>query len=145
MDDYGLDMDEVTKVIDSADVLIVRFAILDKRLLIDTRTTEQEGPLIAIVPKAGSVEERFKSLKKLRPRFPLPEKIMSFMWPRHMETFRNSGLWEKIESRMVSLGGDCMTPRCEEIFTELAREERSEVMAAIRGGEGYQSLWERTG
>lgn len=145
MDDYGLDMDEVTKVIDSAEVLIVRFAILDKRLLIDTRTSEQEGPLMAIVPKAGSVEERFKSLKKLRPRFPLPDKIMSFMWPRHMETFRNSGLWEKIESRMVSLGGDCMAGRCEEIFGELAHEERSEVMAAIRGGEGYQSLWERTG
>ncbi len=144
MDDYGLDIDEVTKVIDSAEVLVVRFAILDKRLLIDTRTNEQEGPLIAAVPRAGSAEERFKSLKKLRPRFPLPEKIMSFMWPRQMETFRNSGLWEKIKSRMVSLGGEPMAERCEEIFQQLARDERAEVMSAIRGGEGYQSLWERT-
>ena len=145
MDDYGLDMDEVAKVIDSAEVLVIRFAILDKRLLLDTRTNEQEGPLIAIVSKAGSVEERFKSLKKMRPRFPLPDKIMSFQWPRQMETFRNSGLWQKIEARMVSLGGEAMTERCTQIFDELAREERAEVMAAIRGGEGYQSLWERTG
>ena len=144
MDDYGLDLDEVARVIDAAEVLVVRFAILDKRLLIDGRTSETEGPLIAVVPKASSVEERFKALKKLRPRLPLPEKIMSFMWPRHMETFRNSGLWSRIEARLVSLGGEAMTQRCGEVFDDLIREEKSEVLAAIRGGEGYQSLWERS-
>ena len=145
MDDYGLDIDEVARVIDSADVIVVRFAILDKRLLIDARTNEQEGPVIAVVAKAGSVEGRFKALKKLRPRFSLPDKIMSFMWPRHMETFRKSGLWQKIEARMVQLGGDEMTKRCNEVFEELSKQERAEVLAAIRGGEGYQSLWERSG
>lgn len=143
MDDFGLDMDEVTKTIESAQVLVIRFAIVDKRLLIDTRTSEREGPFIGVVPKAGSVEERFKSLKRLRPRFPLPEKIMSFMWPRHMETFRKSGLWNRIEARLVSVGGDEMGKRCEEAFEELIRQEKLEVLAAIRGGEGYQSLWER--
>ena len=145
MDDYGLDINEVARVIDSADVIVVRFAILDKRLLIDARTSEQEGPVIAVVAKAGSVEERFKALKKLRPRFSLPDKIMSFMWPRHMETFRKSGLWQKIEARMVQLGGDEMAKRCNEVFEELSKQERAEVLAAIRGGEGYQSLWERSG
>ena len=48
MDDYGLDLDEVARVIDAADVLVIRFAILDKRLLIDGRTGESEGPLIVI-------------------------------------------------------------------------------------------------
>jgi hypothetical protein len=143
MDDFGLDIEEVTKVIEGADVLVVRFAIVDKRLLIDTRTNEQEGPFIAVVPKAGSIEERFKALKRLRPRFALPEKIMSFMWPRHMETFRNSGLWSRIEQRLVALGGDELTQRCNGVFEELIREEKLEVLAAIRGGEGYQSLWER--
>jgi len=37
-----------------------------------------------------------------------------------------------------------MTPRCEEVFQQLAMEEKAEVLQAIRGGEGYQSLWERT-
>jgi hypothetical protein len=145
MDDYGLDLDEVARVIDSAEVLVVRFAILDKRLLIDARTTENDGPLITIVPKASSVEDRFKALKKLRPRFPLPDKIMSFMWPRQMETFKASGLWEKIEGRLVSLGGEQMLPACQSVFEELEHEEKAEVVAAIRGGETYQSLWERSG
>jgi hypothetical protein len=143
MDDYGIDLEEASRVIESAEVLVIRFAILDRRLLIDARTSDQDGPMIAIVPKARSVEERFKSLKKLRPRFQLPDKIMSFMWPRQMETFVNSGLWEKIEARLVSLGGDEMIERCRAIFEDLLGQEKAEVVAAIRGGEGYQALWER--
>lgn len=145
MNDYGFDMDEVLRVIDSAEVLVIRFAILDKRLLVDARTSEQEGPVIAIVPKAGSAEERVKGLKQMRPRLPLPDRIMSFMWPRQMETFRSSGLWGKIEERMVSLGGESMSEQCQKVFMELARQERAETLAAIRGGEDYQSLWERSG
>lgn len=143
MDDYGLDMDEATRVIDTAEVLVVRFAILDKRLLIDTRTDDHDGPLIVIVDRAGSVEERFKSLKKLRPRFPLPEKVMSFLWPRHIGTFRRSGLAQRITDRLVSIGGEEMTAEAEKAFDELAGREKREVATAIRGGESYQTLWER--
>jgi hypothetical protein len=143
VDEYGLDIEEVLRVIDVADVLVVRFAIFEKRLLIDARTSELEGPLIAVVPRAGSIEERFKSLKRMRPRFPLPDKIMSFMWPRQLETFKKSGIWERIQARMVALGGEEMAARCDEVLQELEREERAEVLAAIRGGEGYQAIWER--
>ena len=143
MDDYGLDMDEATRVIDSADVLVVRFAILDKRLLVDIRTDDHNGPLIAVVDKAGSVEERFKSLKKLRPRFPLPEKIMSFMWPRHIGTFRLSGLAQRITDRLVSVGGEDMAAQADKDFDELAGREKREVDTAIRGGDSYQTHWAR--
>lgn len=144
MDDYGLDIDEVLRVIDTANVLVVRFAILDKRLLVDLRTNEQEGPLVAMIPKASSVEDRFRKLKQLRPRFPLPDKIMSFLWPRQIETFRNSGLWDRIVQRLVSLGGEELTVHCEKVYKELEQEEKAEVIMAIRGHETYQSLWERS-
>ena len=143
MDDYGLDIDEVMRVIDTAEVLVVRFPILGKRLLVDARSSQEEGPFIAVVPKAGSVEERFRSLKQLRPQFPLPDKITSFMWPRHLQTFKASGLWERIVQRLLRLGGEEMLAHCEKAYKELEWEERAEVMAAIRGGESYQSLWER--
>lgn len=145
MDDYGIDMNEVGRVIDSADVLVVRFAIVDKRLLIDARTNDKDGPLIAVVPKAGSVEERFKELKKMRPRFPLPEKIMSFTWPRHIDTFRCSGLAERIESRLVSLGGEAMARSVQHAIDQLATEEKAEVLSAIRGDDRYQTIWQRAG
>ncbi len=142
--DYGIDMNEVERVINTADVLIIRFAIVDKRLLIDARTNEKgDGPFIAVVPKASSVEERFKELKKLRPRFPLPEKIMSFTWPRHIDTFRGSGLPERIEARLVQLGGEAMAANVRDAISALAAEEKSEVLSAIRGDERYQTIWQR--
>jgi hypothetical protein len=86
MDDYGLDIDEVTRVIDAAEVLVVRFAIVDKRLLIDSRTSENEGPLIAIVPRAGSVEERFKSSEEAAPPLPAAGQDHVVHVARHIDT-----------------------------------------------------------
>lgn len=141
--DFGIDLHEIFDVIDSAEVLIVRFAIIDRRLLVDARVSETEGPLIKVVPRATSVEDRFRSLKRLRPRFPLPEKIMSFTWPRHVETLQAAGVWEHIVARLRAIGGEGVEEQCASAWQELCQEERKQVMAAIRGGEGYQSLWER--
>src|SRR4030043_346807 len=104
MDDFGMNLDEVKGVIDTAEVLVIRFAILEKRLLMDARHSEKEAPLLQLVPKASSVEERFRSLKQLRPHFTLPDKIMSFTWPRHVETFRAAGLWQRIIERLDASG-----------------------------------------
>jgi hypothetical protein len=141
--DFGLDIEEILKVIDTAEVLVVRFAILEKRLLIDARHSDTEGPLIKVVPRAASVEERFRHLKSLRPKFPLPEKIMSFMWPRHVELLEKSGVWQRIVDRLTGLGYPDAGAACDAALQELLQEERTEVQSAIKGGEGYQSLWER--
>ncbi len=138
-----MDLDEVIQVINTAEVLVIRFAILDKRLLMDARSSESDGPMLKLVPKASSAEERFRSLKELRPRFPVPEKIMSFTWPRHVETFKAAGLWQRIVERLSSSGHADVQEQCDAAFNELLEEEKSEVLAAIRGGENYQSLWER--
>jgi hypothetical protein len=143
MDEFGMDLDEVMEVIDTAEVLVIRFAILDKRLLIDARHDEVDGPLVKLVPKTSSVEERFRSLRELRGRFPLPEKIVSFTWPRQVETFRIAGLWSRIVDRLIASGHKGVKEQCEAVFGELVDEEKAEVMTAIRGGPSYQSLWER--
>ncbi len=143
MDEFGMELDEVREVIDTAEVLVIRFAILEKRLLMDARSSEAEGPLLALVPKAPSAEERFRSLKQLRPRFALPDKIMSFTWPRHVETFRAAGLWQSIIDRLAASGQSGVEEQAEAVFQELIQEEKAEVLTAIRGGESYQSLWER--
>jgi hypothetical protein len=143
MDEFGMNLDEVREVIDTAEVLVIRFAILEKRLLMDARFNEKEAPLLQLVAKASSVEERFRSLKQLRPHFALPDKIMSFTWPRHVETFRVSGLWQRIIDRLAASGHPGLEKQAEDVFQELVREEKSEVLTAIRGGDNYQSLWER--
>jgi len=140
-----MNLDEVKGVIDTAEVLVIRFAILEKRLLMDARHNEKEAPLLQLVPKASSVEERFRSLKQLRPHFTLPDKIMSFTWPRHVETFRVAGLWQRILDRLAASGHAGLEEQAEVVFQELVREETTEILTAIRGGDNYQSLWERQG
>ncbi len=142
--DFGLDLDEIFQVVETADVLIIRFQIIaDTRLLVDARSTEVDAPLIRLVPRAESVEDRFRGLKQLRPRFDLPDKIMSFRWPRHVSMLAETGVWDRIIQRMVDSGHESARSMCDHVWGELMASERREVFAAIRGGEGYQTLWER--
>lgn len=142
-DDFGVDLEEVFRVIETADVLVVRFQIVQKRLLIDFRTRPGIGPLIALVDRAESVEERFRSIKKLRPEFPFPERVMSFHWPRSTPVLVVSGAWQHVVDRVGVLGGHEGIDSCGKMMEELLIEERREVAAAIRGSDTYQTLWER--
>ena len=145
MDDYGIDLDEVGRVIDSADVLVVRFAIVDKRLLIDARTTETEGPAIAVVDKATSVEDRFKTRRRCGrasrcrsgscPSCGHATSIHSCIGPRRAGSGAAWSVWVATE----------WLERCNAAFDELSRQERTETFMAIRGGETYQTLWQRAG
>lgn len=142
-DEFGVDLDEVFKVIDTADVLVVRFHLIDKRLLVDFRTRPDVLPLVKIVPRAESVEDRFRSIKRLRPEFPLPEKVMSFHWPRSVPVLLNSGVWQHLVDRVSVLGDDETTESCGRAMEELMALERREVFGAIRGADHYQTIWER--
>ncbi len=142
-EDFGVDLDEVHKVIDAADVLIVRFHLLQQRLLIDFRTKAGVTPMVKVVPKADSVEERFRSIKKMRPDLPWPDKVMSFQWPRSLSVLLASGIWQHMVDRASSLGDDETTETCGKVMEELLASERAEVNGAIRGAEHYQTLWER--
>lgn len=142
-DDYGVDLEEILRVIDRAAVLIVRFDVLEPRLLVDFRADPPDTPIIQLVDRVNSAEERFRHLKSLRPRLPLPERIMSFPWPRAVAAFEQSGIWEKIEARLVSLGAE--QERIDRIRQQLIDGERAVTIAAITGGEGFRTIWERQG
>src|SRR5215207_3408139 len=142
-DDLGFDLSPILNAVESADVLIVRFPYFDKRLLIDVRRSELDPPVIQLVPQASGIEERFRSVKQARPRLPVPERIVSFQWPRHAETMAAAGVWQRIVERVVAAGGSGAARRCEETLEQMRAEERREQMRAIRGGERYETLWER--
>ncbi len=143
--DYGIDLDDVRRVIDTADVLVVRFAVTDRRLLIDARTSDDQGPMIRVVPRAGSAEERFRGLKMMRPRFRVPERILTFNWPRHAHVLAEAGIWDHLERRLVALGGDDAARQCAEAFREVVEEERLVEIAAIRGSDAFHTKWSSDG
>ena len=140
--DYLLDYDEIIKTVRTAEVITFRFVTVNQRLLIDNRSSEIDPPIVKLVPRANSVEERFKSLKKLRPRFRLPEKISAIFWPKFVDSMVERGVWEAIAQRIEEAGFTEAARSCEGVLKELREMERCEMTNAVRG-EGYQALWER--
>ena len=139
--DYELNVDEIVQTVESAEVLTLRFVVLSQRLLIDTRFSSIDGPMLKLVPPVKTAEERFRSLKQLRPRFRIPEKICSVWWPKHIESLTTSGVWPAIARRIIDSGSPDAAQLCEDIFQEMLMLEREEIRNAILG-KGYQALWE---
>src|SRR5438874_3605524 len=79
--DYALDIDQIIRTIESAEVVTFRFMLLEKRLLIDNRTNEIDGPMARLVNRVGSSEERFRSIRRMRPGFGLPDKLTAILLP----------------------------------------------------------------
>jgi|SRR5215211_2998682 len=141
--DYALNIDDIIHTMETAEVVRVRFLLLEKRLLIDNRCNEFEGPMIRIVSRSGSSEESFRNLKRMRPRFPLPEKMTAIWWPKYVNTLYTSGVWAAIVQRIADTGFTESVRRCDEVLRELILLERQEIKNAIIG-EGFQTIWQRS-
>ena len=139
--DFPIDMPEVMNIVDTSDVVIVRFTTVAKRLLLDFRGGAGDPPLIRLVRRVRSPEERFRELRRLRPGVQVPDQIMSFHWPKDVSSFQRLGVLDRIMERAQRTGHPS-DEQCRTAYAELLELERSELMAAVRGG-GYQTLWER--
>jgi hypothetical protein len=142
--DYPIDVDEIVRTVRSAEVLTIRFLILEKRLLIDNRYNEIDGPIVRLVDRVRSAEERFRSLRQLRPRFPVPEKITAIWWPKFVTTLDTLGIWPALVRRMADTGFGAAVRECSDAFEEMKRMERQVLRGAVTGEE-YQTIWPRSG
>lgn len=141
--EFNLDIGEIIRTVRRSEVVTFRFVTVPQRLLIDNRTNEIDGPLLKLVPKAANAEERFKSLKMLRPRFKLPEKISAIWWPRYIDSLAGTGIWDAIVDRLEATGFTESPEQARLLFSELVAMERGEISNAI-AGEGYKTLWPAT-
>lgn len=144
-DDLGFDLTPILQAVDAADVLVVRFPYFEKRLLVDLRAAERDLPVITLVPQASGIEERFRSVKQARPGLPLPDRIVSFQWPRHAQVMEAAGVWQHLVGRVIAAGGKAAEGRCAEAMRAMLEEERRETMRAIRGSERYETIWDGAG
>ena len=137
--DLGIDLHEVLAVVNTAEVFVVMFQHFERRLIVDTRTAGSEGPMIRLVNRVRNADERFRELRRMRPRFPAPERIHAFNWPRSARTLVALGVWQAIEERVRSIGAAAAT--CQAVLAELLNEERQEELKAARGEEPYRTIW----
>ncbi len=140
--DYRLDLDELRQNLGRTDVVGFYFPFLRQTLLADLRTSDVDGPMVAVTPMVDSVEERVRSLRRLRPRFPRPNALMLVPWPKLVGALARLGALEMLEDRLVQAGGDVMRERLAAAVAKLEAQERRQIQHAITG-EGYETLWER--
>lgn len=139
--EFPINVNQVKRVVEEADVFVIGFPFFTERLLIDTRVTDENGPLVKVVPGVSSLQERYATLREMRPNLPLPEKFTFFIWPRSVTALARLSIWGKIVNRLGSSGTDARGA-CEGVFRELQRIELAQVIAAVKG-EGFRSIYQR--
>ncbi len=142
--DFRVDVEEVCRAIDTGEIIALYFPLLRKTLLMDTRTTPLDGPMIKVVPMAASPEDRYRELVRMRPRLPKPESISIVPWPKFVESLTRTGVWDRIARRYAEIGPAEIVRKCVACLDELRAVEREEVRRAITG-ENFETLWDAAG
>jgi len=139
--DFRMDMDEILRNIRSAEIVCVYFPLLRKTLVVDTRTDVEDPPVVRLLPMANSIEERFRALRKLRPRFPQPDKVAIIPWPKYVDSLVRLGIWDKLVQRCAATGHAGSVKACKAALEELRALERAELVAVITGDQ-YHTIWQ---
>ncbi|MGI8925420.1 MAG: hypothetical protein ACR2HN_02090 [Tepidiformaceae bacterium] len=138
--DFTMDLADIGVTVQTGEVVAIRFVSVGHRLLLDFRCSEIDGPLVKVVEPVKSIEERYRSLQGLRPRFKPPEKIMAVWWPRFTTSLKTTGIWDQIMQRVSDSGYVEAVRRAEEALAELIALEREQQRGAVTG-EGFRTLW----
>ena len=139
--DFSLDMDEISRNIHRAEIVCLYFPLLRKTLVVDLRTDVEDPPIVRLMPMANSTEERVRSLRKLRPRFPQPEKVAILPWPKYVDSLVRLGIWDMLVERCASTGDRSSVKSCSAALDELRSLEQAELASVITG-EHYHTIWE---
>lgn len=110
-----VDIETIRQNVREAEVVTFYFPLLGKTLLVDTRTLTGEAvagsmpepvadaarrPLVRIVAMAHSADERFASLRRLRPEFDRPDSITMIPWGRRVDALQAEGVWALLLDRL---------------------------------------------
>lgn len=146
MDDDDQFLSQVLAGISEAEIVTIFFPLLRRALVIDTRHNEDVGHMVRVMPQESSMDDRIKSIEKLRPQFGKVRSILGIPWIKSVNTLREQGIGEQLVKRLSDAG----MPRsqAEEALnagiSELWRVEHRAFVAMIQG-EGYQTIWTARG
>jgi hypothetical protein len=135
-----VDLAEVEKIVDLCDVFTIMFRTFPERLLVDSRTSPQDGPLVAVVEPVATVEERYHWLGRKRPSFGPPERFMFFLWPHSIAFLEDCGVAARIRRGCEASGGPAAVAMFDGALAKLRQEEWLATRAAIIG-ENCRSIW----
>jgi hypothetical protein len=133
-----VDLEELRKVVENADVFAIGFRTFPQRLIIDARSADSQGTMVRVVEPVATVEERFFWLGKERPSFGVPERFTFFVWPHSLRYFEESGLGQIIRERVHPEADSQVAESMHRLF---ALEHQSTIDAVT--GKNYHTIWQR--
>ena len=141
---FLFDLNEVIRNVKSAEVMSVFFPAFHRSLIVDTRFSDSEGPLVRLMPMARSPQDRMRSIRRMRPGLPRPRNLTLIPWQRFVPSLVSSGVWDSILDRVRESGDAEALAACEKALADLLELEREETIGAITG-EKYHTVWSRDG
>ena len=139
--DFRLDMNEVMKNIETAEVICIYFPILRKAFVIDRRTNGEDEPMVKLAPMVDSIEDRFRSIRRMRPKYPRPESITVLPWPKYVDSLVRLGIWDRIVEKFINSGHKKAVAECQTTLETLRKLEKQELAAVVMG-QDYDTIWE---
>ncbi len=139
---YDIDIDAVVQNIQEAEVVTLHFPIIRQTLLIDTRCTPDDGPLVRVMPMVDNTEERFATLRALRPGLPRPQSITMIPWAHSVAALDRAGVWPCVLARLEVCGTPLTLRTARHTLRQLRSLELAELREAIVG-RAYRTVWSR--
>ena len=127
-----------------AQVISLFLPYLGRALIVDLRCDDSEGPFITTDGLVSGPEERIESLRRLRPRFELPNNITLAPWLGPVRSLETSGALADLSARLERIGHPEGQPALDRAYRDLLQLERGEILALIRGDvERTRTLFQR--
>ena len=135
-----VDFDEISKLLNTADVFTVGFATFPERLIVDTRANEREAPMIQVVEPARSARDRMVWLSRRRPSLGVPDAFSFFAWPHSPSFMQQSGIWDRIRRTVGAEDDNQVAVQCELAMNQLQNLDRDATLSLLKG-EHCLTLW----
>jgi phospholipid N-methyltransferase len=139
--DFSIDIEEINRNLENAEVVTLFFPLLRKTLLLDLRYGDEYDPIVTIMPMVNSPAERMETIQKLRPNLAKPEKIVFIPWPKYASSLVRLGLYDSIKQRLTTIGRSKPLADLRSALKTLEQTEKDEIAAVIKG-KGYRTLWQ---
>ncbi len=139
----GIDVDvaALNELLQKADVLTIGFTLFPERILVDVRSSEQQGNLATMVEPVTSVQERYLWLGRHRGAFGAPQAFSFFVWPHTVKSLIARDLLAPL---MARLDPDAAR-QLDTALREALRLERAAMVKAVTGDESWPAIWARSG
>ena len=139
-EDFAHELEEMLESIATAEVMSVYFPTLWKSVVLDTRSSEKEGPMVSVMPMVASPQERLRNIRRLRPNFPRLNNLTLIPWVRSVDSLVRLGVWDRLVQRFKDSGHQEAVDACGSVLDELKRLERAELFSAVQGN-NYHTIW----